>query len=156
MSVSQKPTVTQVTRFIGSYRFLSNFWLSAVKGPGGLVYPTVEHAYQASKSADPQDWAAIKNCGSPGDAKRLGKRVALRPDHDQLAVMRSLLEQKFTPGTLLANRLLETGDAILVEGNVWGDRYWGQYCGEGQNHLGRLLMDIRSQLQHLTKETPSE
>ena len=48
----------------------------------------------------------------------------------------------------LAAALLATGDAVLQQGNTWGDRYWGKdlRTGEGENHLGRLLMERRDLL----------
>jgi N-glycosidase YbiA len=60
-------------------------------------------------------------------------------------VMRGLLRQKFSSGELY-EKLLATGDALLVEGNSWGDRYWGQVQGTGENHLGKLLMQVRKEL----------
>ena len=43
----------------------------------------------------------------------------------------------------LRTKLLETDDAELIEGNTWGDTYWGTCSGIGQNHLGKLLMKTR-------------
>jgi len=40
-------------------------------------------------------------------------------------------------------KLEATAGAVLVEGNAWGDRFWGSVEGSGQNWLGRLLMEIR-------------
>lgn len=60
----------------------------------------------------------------------------------KLSVMRDLLIQKFTHDDLKA-LLVATGDARLVEGNSWGDRYWGMCDGTGSNHLGQLLMEVR-------------
>ena len=71
-------------------------------------------------------------------------------------VMRGLLARKFAPGTELAARLLATGDAQLVEGNTWGDRFWGVCRGQGRNQLGQLLMERRDQLRHgLAPEHPA-
>lgn len=53
---------------------------------------------------------------------------------------------------ILKKKLLETGDAELIEGNYWHDNTWGQcYCPRcknkiGENHLGKLLMKIRESL----------
>jgi hypothetical protein len=60
--------------------------------------------------------------------------------------MRELLARKFAPGSELAARLLTTGDAPLVEGTTWGGRFRGVCRGEGQNWLGRLLMEQRDRL----------
>ena len=43
--------------------------------------------------------------------------------------------------------LLDTGSLILVE-HTANDRYWGDGGnGTGQNRLGRLLMELREQLE---------
>jgi predicted NAD-dependent protein-ADP-ribosyltransferase YbiA (DUF1768 family) len=57
--------------------------------------------------------------------------------------MRQLLEQKFAPGKTLTRRLIETYPDKLIEGNHWGDVFWGVCNGRGENHLGKLLMEIR-------------
>ena len=46
----------------------------------------------------------------------------------------------------LKTNLLKTGDAMLIEGNTWGDRIWGQVNGVGENNLGKILMRIREEL----------
>lgn len=139
-----------IDSFRGEYRFLSNFHMCPVSYEGE-VYPSVEHAYQAAKT---EDWAAreqIRLCPKPGDAKRLGQKVKMRTDFDNIKVdiMRELLRQKFAPGTELAEKLVATGKFCrLVEGNWWGDKFWGVCDGVGQNHLGELLMQIRGELQN--------
>jgi predicted NAD-dependent protein-ADP-ribosyltransferase YbiA (DUF1768 family) len=67
-----------------------------------------------------------------------------------------LLRQKFTDPGLRA-RLLATGTALLREGNWWRDTFWGvdQRTGAGQNHLGRLLMEIRDELRDRTGGSPT-
>lgn len=131
--------------FTGPYRFLSNFWPARVC-LDGAEYPTVEHAYQAAKTLGyaAREW--IRKSGTPGRAKRRGKQVPVRADWDTVRVdtMRRLLAQKFASGSDLAARLLATGDSELVEGNAWGDRFWGVSGGTGQNWLGRLLMERRA------------
>jgi ribA/ribD-fused uncharacterized protein len=120
----------------------------------GVTYLTVEHAYQAAKTADPAERLAIQYAQTPGQAKRLGRKVTVRPgwwDGGQLVAMERLLRQKFAPGTELAARLLETGDQFLAEGNNWHDQFWGNCrCArckaQGANHLGKLLMKIRAEL----------
>ena len=78
-------------------------------------------------------------------AKRLGKSVELRTDWSQikLEVMADLLWQKFIINPKLRSMLLATGDRELVEGNTWGDTFWGKCGGVGTNHLGNLLMRLR-------------
>jgi ribA/ribD-fused uncharacterized protein len=107
----------------------------------------VEHAYQASKTVVPEERARIAAASTPGQAKRLGRKLTLRSAWDtlKLATMRSLVQQKFTDRAL-AVALLGTDDAELVEGNTWGDVYWGVCNGVGENHLGKILMEIRTTL----------
>lgn len=132
-----------ITSFTGPHRWLSNFWPAPVS-LDGVVYPTVEHAYVAAKTRDSTWRSAVLACGTPGDAKRLGRRMNLRSDWNavRVDVMRDLLEQKFSNPTL-AEKLLATGDALLQEGNTWGDTFWGVCNGRGENMLGKLLMEVR-------------
>jgi len=135
-----------IASFQGDYRWLSNFWPAEVK-LDGIVYPTVEHAYQAAKTLSYVARQAILKQPTPGMAKRAAKLLSVREDwHDiSMSVMEDLLRQKFQNPELKA-KLLATGDEELVEGNTWGDRFWGVYQGQGENRLGKLLMKIRSDL----------
>lgn len=135
-----------IDRFTGTFRFLSNFWPAPVIFDG-IEYPTVEHAYQAAKTERIDQRVRIEHAQTPGQAKRLGRKVDLRPDWEEIkeAVMLTLLRQKFLKGTRLAQWLDETADHELVEGNTWGDVYWGVCDGVGQNKLGKMLMQIREE-----------
>ena len=149
------PVPARIDSFTGPYRFLSNFYRSPIMCPIPPDYTehhlaeTVENAYQACKCQHPEDAKAIIWARSPGEAKRMGRRVELLVDWDRrrIPLMRILLAIKFRAGIDLAGLLLATGDAELVEGNTWGDQFWGVCNGVGENHLGRLLMDQRDLLQ---------
>lgn len=142
--------------FSGPYEFLSNFFPSPIRYQG-VLFATVEHGYQAMKTVDPRERARIQRAPDPGIAKMIGKNsrlTTMRPDWDDIKVkvMRELLLLKFVPGTELAMKLLATGNEPLVEINCWHDNIWGvcmcrQCPGTGTNHLGRLLVDIRTLLQ---------
>ncbi len=138
-----------VLEFQGEFRFLSNFYDSPIT-VYGLEFPTVEHAFVASKTTDPTLRAFIAHdVPTPGQAKRKGRAFKLRDDWDELRIpiMTALITLKFAPGTQLAHNLLATQDAILCEGNSWGDRFWGvDMEGRGANHLGTILMLRREQL----------
>jgi ribA/ribD-fused uncharacterized protein len=114
-----------INTFFGPHRFLSSFW-SAVVQLDGEEYPTVEHAYQAAKTADPGVRRQLRRCTTPGDAKRLGSGIQPRPgwDDDRVTVMRDLVHQKYQHEGL-RSLLVGTGAAPLIEGNGWGDRFWG-------------------------------
>lgn len=137
-----------ITSFQGDARFLSNFWPCKIHF-AGRVFPSVEHAYVACKSEDPKFHLLVCNTTRPGDAKRLGRKVVLRPNWELVKVpfMRGFIWQKFSSlHPNLVERLLATGDALLIEGNTWGDTFWGVCNGVGQNHLGKLLMERRKEL----------
>jgi len=136
-----------INQFQGEYRFLSNFWPAKVIF-NGITFPTVEHAYQAAKTTDKEEQLKIAKLPLPDQAKRAGRKVKMQPGFDKikLKIMEDLVRQKFQNHKQLKEKLLATGDAVLVEGNWWGDTYWGVCRGRGENHLGRILMKIRSEL----------
>jgi hypothetical protein len=134
----------EINGFAGDYRFLSNFWPCRVT-MGEREYHSIEHAYQAAKY--PEDEREIFMSCTPGQAKRLGRGRHLE---GRLEIMEGLVRQKFATDPL-RSLLVSTGDAELIEGNDWGDVYWGVYQGMGENHLGNILMKIRHELQG---ETP--
>jgi ribA/ribD-fused uncharacterized protein len=139
-----------ILEFSGSYRFLSNFAPSPISGPLGLTFDTVEHAYQANKCVLTADVMRIFEASTPAKAKQLGRTVKLKPNWEamKVPVMLMLLRKKFAKGTPLALKLLETDGLDLVEGNWWGDDFWGvPRGGEGKNMLGLLLMQVRGELQ---------
>lgn len=144
-------TPKKIDRFTGKYIFLSNFHFPCYVYFEGRYYKSSEHAFQAAKTLDEVERDRIAQSPTPYKAKRLGRKVKLRNDWDQvkLDVMEKILRNKFTDKNL-KHALLETGDAELIEGNTWGDTYWGVCRGKGQNHLGKLLMKIRDELRQPT------
>jgi len=136
-----------IDNFHEEYSFLSNFYPSEVKFDR-VVYPTVEHAYQAAKTINITEQNIILKQETPGRAKRAGQNVHLREDWDYIrfAVMEDLVRQKFKNHVELKNKLIETNSNELVEGNTWGDTYWGVCRGVGENNLGLILMKVREEL----------
>lgn len=85
------------------------------------------------------------------ELKAWGKTVDLRSDWSEvrLQVMEDILRIKFSQEQF-KQKLLATGNEELVEGNWWHDKFWGQCpVGTGENHLGKLLMKIRKELQNI-------
>lgn len=136
-----------VGEFTGSYWFLSNFYPT----PGSPSWQTAEHQYQAAKCVRPEDAARILACATPADARRLGKssRIQIRGDWDavKVDVMTRIVREKFSDPDL-RGRLLATGSVELVEGNNWGDDFWGVdvRTGRGRNELGKILMKVREEI----------
>lgn len=144
-----------ITRFDGEYGFLSNFYLAPLKLPWcNLTYPSSEHAYQASKCKHLSDRDKFIHI-SPGQAKRLGRVVAIRNDWDLVKVnmMKICVQQKFIQNGDLLDKLLAIDDDVwLEEGNTWGDVFWGTVDGKGLNVLGNILMEVRRDLREFFGE----
>lgn len=144
--------MTTIDSFRGEFYFLSNF-SACVLEYQGITYPTTEHAYQASKTMDHDCRVLISKLATPGQSKKAGKIVDIRPDWHEIKfqVMEDILQIKFNQPNLKV-KLLETGDVELVEGNWWHDNDWGNCTCEkcldivGQNNLGKILMKIRNQI----------
>lgn len=134
-----------INRFRGEYEFLSNFY------PAKLIYDGIEYynaesAYQAQKCSDAEQRKAFSSCYSD-EAKRKARSIELREDWEdiKLEVMETVVRAKFEQNPRLAKLLLQSGEMRIVEGNTWHDIFWGVdlKTGEGENHLGRILMQLR-------------
>lgn len=132
-----------INSFTGKHRFLSNFYPCMVQYEG-IVYRSVEHAYQAAKSLSPTDRLTVAAYKTAAQAKKLGRKLPLRSDWPtvKVPIMRELLMFKWSHQDML-ELLLATDNEELVEGNWWGDTFWGVCNGVGQNMLGKLHMEIR-------------
>ena len=133
--------------FRGDYFFLSNFYPCIIT-ISKETYASVEHAYQALKSTDPKVRLPFQNPElTPGKAKRMGKSIILRDNWNliKVDVMHTLVLKKFKDKEL-ARKLINTYPEELIEGNPWGDTFWGICNGEGQNNLGKILMIVRDNL----------
>ena len=142
-----------INRFDGAYDFLSNFAYSPITFKG-KTWSTVEHIFQASKTLDENMREQIRLSPTPEKARRMGKRVLLRPDWERIKkeVMLKSIRLKFGQNSELKEKLLNTKDAVLVEGNTWHDNIWGDCrCSKclnikGNNLLGQILMQVRKEL----------
>ena len=144
-----------ILAFAGDCDFLCNFYLVPItvqtRDFGTGVYPSVEHAFQAQKARGRGDHDYAGTAPTAAEAKARGRRIALRGDWESVRIdaMRRALLSKFTQHRQLSDKLRATAPAFLIEGNTWGDQFWGMTRNpdtdqwEGQNWLGRLLMAIR-------------
>lgn len=138
----------KIQTFDGPYRFLSNFYPISVEYEG-IKFSSVEHAYQAAKTLDMNVRREIAQLPTAGKAKRAGKVIApIREDWElvKFSIMLELVRKKFEHETL-RYMLFLTRDSILIEGNNWGDTYWGICNNVGENNLGKILMQVRLELQ---------
>lgn len=141
-----------IIRFEGPWDCLSNSHPSPI-ALDGMVYPTVENAFQAAKTFDTGKRDLFTKC-APIYANKMGRSLVLRSDWTRVKkdIMEELLRKKFVPGSKLAERLLSTEGAYLCEGNTQHDNYWGAcFCDRclytiHENTLGLLLMQVREEL----------
>lgn len=167
--LSRREGKIMIDRFKDDYRWLSNFWIVPITA-FGLGIDSVEHGYQAAKAKDLSDRAEILTAATPGKAKRLGQQIEVRDDWDaiKIPVMRTLLRRKYA-NLEMKQKLLGTGTELLIEGNDWGDTFWGCIREKltlaldepverrvspargwlGLNNLGKLTMDIRREIVQL-------
>jgi len=134
--------------FEGEHRFLSNFYPSEIVWEGA-PYPTAEHLYQAMKADTKAGREWVRSAPTAAAAKSRGRQVRISSGWRgrRIDAMRSVLRAKFAQNPELARRLDATGEAELLEGNTWGDNFWGcDLEGRGRNHLGKLLMELRASL----------
>jgi ribA/ribD-fused uncharacterized protein len=140
---------SKIDRFDGKVRWLSNFWEleTPIVDELGVAYPTTEHYFQAAKTMDKTIREAIAAAPSPGASKRMGRTVKLRSDWEWVrhSIMETALRKKFADAAL-RKKLLATGEARLIEGNTWGDTFWGVDVKKGGlNELGKLLERLRKE-----------
>jgi adenylate cyclase len=131
------------------YREFSNFANYPIL-IDGVVWPTSEHYYQAQKFDDPARHARIRELPKAAAAKRYAAkyRSKIRPDWNEAkdAVMERALRAKFTQHKSLRDLLVGSGDEKIEEDSQ-KDYYWGTGAdGTGQNKLGTMLMQLRTEL----------
>lgn len=149
----EEPLMAAPVRFYrakGEFGYLSNLY-PAVIFFEGRSFKTAEHAYQYGKPKDPEvrEWIVA------APTARLVAMTAhallpydVVPDWKFLKVnrMRRVLEAKFGQNAGLAAKLVQTGDAPLIEASKT-DPFWGEGpTGRGKNTLGMLLEQTRDNL----------
>jgi hypothetical protein len=145
-SDNEKKNRRVIDKFRGEHLFLSNFFETPVHY-GNLTFRNAEAAFQSRKTLILEAKTPLVYM-SAADAKKYGRSLPLRPDWEnvKLQEMYNVVHAKFTQNEELQQKLLDTGDAELIEGNVWKDSFWGVYNGKGENHLGKILMKVRAEL----------
>lgn len=156
-----------IDSFLNYYYFLSNFYPWKFSYPthsskGGVwlndnwhakEYKSLEHAYQSYKTENLDEQEYIRNLDTPTKTKRYGRIVRVRDDWESIKyeLMLDLVRAKFED-VELAKQLIDTDNETLVEGNYWHDNVWGNCTCvkcvdvEGKNWLGKILMQVRSEL----------
>lgn len=148
MSMSNPLLISFWSRGEEEWRFLSNFAPSPIKYHGS-VWPSAEHLYQAMKFESPIVREQIRCTLHPAEVKAIAKAHSSEVRATWPAVksraMKFILLEKFRQNPDLLGALLATGTAQLVHYAPW-DSFWGTGKNNGENMLGRLLMEVREQL----------
>lgn len=133
--------------------YFSNFSAHAVEYKG-IVYPTVEHAYQCIRYADARIREEIINARSPEKAWEISqkhKSMQLRDFKERkLEVMQKLLRMKMEQHENIKKALRDSGELEIIK-HVFtgppGDGFWDDGAdGKGENHVGRIWMELRGEL----------
>ena len=135
-----------INEFKGKNYFLSNFFNAPVMYED-LLYQNNEAAFQSAKVKDLDRRKQFCNL-NPSTAKKKGRNVLLRNDWEDVKdeVMYQCVKDKFTRNQDLKQKLIDTGNEELIEGNTWNDTYWGVCRGRGNNMLGKILMRVRDEI----------
>lgn len=137
-----------IKEFKNQYFFLSNFYECPVYY-NKLVFCNAEAAFQAQKVIDEKEQYKFINLNA-SQARKLGKTIVLREDWEEVKdnIMYEIVKRKFTVNKELQQKLIDTKDEELVEGNWCHDTYWGvdSKTGIGKNKLGKILMKVREEV----------
>eukprot|EP00611_Tribonema_gayanum_P015642 TRINITY_DN27519_c0_g1_i1.p1 TRINITY_DN27519_c0_g1~~TRINITY_DN27519_c0_g1_i1.p1 ORF type:complete len:281 (-),score=58.98 TRINITY_DN27519_c0_g1_i1:4-846(-) len=131
------------------YEYLSNLHRAKVYLPGDEEpYPTVEHAFQASKTEDVQLRSEIRAAPTAIAAKKAARKIAVSDAWRSRseAIMEALVRDKFRRHDKYREQLLGTGAQLLAYVNEHNDKLWGVCDGKGGNKLGLLLMRVRDDI----------
>ncbi|HTL88386.1 MAG TPA: NADAR family protein [Leptolyngbya sp.] len=139
------------------YGYFSNFARYAIELKG-KTWATSEHYFQAQKFVGTSHEEDLRQAKNPREAADMGRdrNRPLRPDWEAVKddVMREAIYAKFTQHADLREKLLATGEAVLVE-HTKNDRYWGDGGdGTGRNMLGKLLVELRDRIRSEMPATP--
>ena len=134
-----------INQFKGKYDFLNNRF-GCLFVWQGLQYGNVEAAFQASKCTEESERKVFAGCSADKAALKGKELVPFSGwEKARLNIMESILQAKFEQNPALMEKLIETGDCLLINGNNKQETFWGVelYSWQGENHLGKIIMKIR-------------
>ena len=134
-----------ITRFKGEYDYLSNRYPCRIVWEG-LEYRSAEAAFQASKCKDEKERKVFAGCSTDKAVLKGKKQISyLGWEEERLGIMESIQHAKFEQNPVLMRKLADTGNRILINGNNKQETFWGVdlYSWQGENQLGKILMNIR-------------
>ncbi len=139
----------RVLFYEGKWYFFSNFSSFSVVWRD-TQWMTSEHAYQAAKFDDQNITTKVRDALSAHDSKKIARahsgEVMKNWNEIKLEITEEIIRAKLEQHPYIRQKLLETGNAEIVE-DSHSDSFWGR--GEdwrGRNHLGKIWMKLRSEL----------
>jgi ribA/ribD-fused uncharacterized protein len=143
---------------VPEYNFLSNMYEASFVCKAGFTWKSSEHYYQASKMTTSEDFEAVMNTPTPKKSKTLARSLPCIENwsEQKVEIMLGALLYKFDQNADLKEKLLSTGNSPLIEGNYWGDTFWGVCDGKGRNTLGLALMFLRDVIYTNTENKTTE
>lgn len=121
----------------------------------GKTYKTPVHYYESQKFNDPITQQRIMQAQTARVATQISQSNSnLRlAKFDKNGIMLDALRAKFTQHPQIAAELKTTGNRALIY-HTLDDDYWADAGdGSGENYLGKLLQEIRTQLLNNTLST---
>lgn len=138
----------KIVGFNGEYEFLSNSYNCKIYDEKDeLTYSNIESALIAQKSTD----YGTRRKFTRLNAMKARKKESSIPDNyewedNKDKIMYSFIVDKFKKGSSLADKLIKTGNKILINAVSYPDEYYGVHYGKGENKLGKMLMRRREEL----------
>jgi ribA/ribD-fused uncharacterized protein len=116
----------------------------------GEWWMSSEHVYHSEKFTDESIKDEIRNARSAHDAFKIGQQYKekRRSDWDivKVGIMKDILRAKVAQHPYVKKKLIDSGNRELIE-DSWRDNFWGWGPNkDGQNQLGKLWMEVRSEL----------
>jgi ribA/ribD-fused uncharacterized protein len=122
----------------------------------GVMYPTVEHAYQCARYSDRKIIEEIRMATSPVKAWQVSTKykhlqiAEFKDEKHKVKVMKDLMRLKALQHEEVREALINTGDLKIIKRVVTyppGDGFWdiGE-DGKGQNIIGRIWMELREEM----------
>lgn len=155
---NRDPKLETSGKIIGFYErefyCFSNFSSFSVKWKG-KVWPTSEHAYQASRfmGKNPKIVEKIFKAKSADEAykiaiKYLAKDMTKYGEKD-VKTMEDIVRHKLKQNPYVMHKLIQTGKRFIVEDSP-KDSFWGWGSKRnGRNELGKIWMKLRDEINNI-------
>jgi ribA/ribD-fused uncharacterized protein len=147
--MSGKDTEKQIFFYENEFYVFSNYSSFMLEWKG-VWYPTSEHAYHSEKFDDELLKEEVRKCRSAHDSQKFANAHMDEQkegwDSSKLGIMKEILHAKVAQHPYVLKKLIESGDKELIE-DSWRDDFWGWGPQkDGANHLGKLWMEVRSEI----------